>query len=374
MNHAGIHQLCSFDEKKLEQARLSGDSLFDPIVERYSSAIVESAFSSLFSGTTDAPMHPLVGDCASAFPSQQDADERLHEVGQRLFSLLGPEILLVLGACSLPLAFAAGNGVQVLHRIRRLQDDPIRRLCDTAQMVINVMQPRSLMKGRIGWRALLNVRLMHALVRHQLKTASKHPWDMRWGLPINQEDLAGTLLSFSVAVVHGLNRMGAPVSACEAEGYASVWRSVGQLLGIDAWLLPKSFAEMQSLAQRIGARQIRATPEGCLLAARLNESLARLFPITGYANSLTHFFLEDTAFGRDVATAIKLTPPNWTRGLVGIRAWQKRAGFSLLAVVPGARRRRSYIASRFVQRLLLHQRPVGARPFDIPEELARRWF
>ena len=59
--------------------------------------------------------------------------------------------------------------------------------------------------------------------------------------------------------------------------------------------------------------------------------------------------------------------------LVVARACQKRKLLALLNVVPGARWRRSFVARRFVQNMLLLRRPKGDSPFEIPEDLARTW-
>src|SRR2546430_5548445 len=44
-------------------------------------------------------------------------------------------------------------------------------------------------------------------------------WDSTWGTPINQEDLAGTLLSFSCLPTTSLQKLGVPVLPEEAEAY-----------------------------------------------------------------------------------------------------------------------------------------------------------
>ena len=280
---------------------------------------------------------------------------------------------LILGSYSLPLAYAAGNGVKVIYRARRLKEEPIRRLCDTAQMVINAMLPGQLETGGIGWHSTRKVRLIHALVRRHVQSDPENPWSSEWGTPINQEDLAGTLLSFSVAVVHGLKKMGAKLSQEDADAYVFAWASVGRLLGVDESLLTRTEAEAMSLALRIGERQVRSTPEGRELGRQLLGAVESLFPIPGYAASLSHFFLEDTVFGANVAQVLELPKPNWTRWLVRIRAAQKRVVLGLLDEVPGARRRRSFVASRFAQAMILHRRPDARVPFDVPERLTSLW-
>ena len=98
-----------------------------------------------------------------------------------------------------------------------------------------------------------------------------------------------------------------------------------------------------------------------------------LFPFKGYALSLSHFFLNGTPEGRRVIEALALAKPNWTRFLVGARATQKRFVLKLLEQVPGAKRRRSFLARRFTQTMILFKRPEIAGPFEVPPELLVRW-
>ena len=368
--------LCSLDDASLDRFRTIGDPVVDRLVHEYLERFpgeLGPLCRQLFSAPK-LPPHPLV-DAYLKRLAEEDAsvDTRASSEDQEIFDLYGPEVLLVLGSCSLPLAYAAGNGVQVVARARRLKDDPIRRLCDTAQMVINVMQPGALAPGAIGWSSARKVRLIHALLRRHVQADSAAPWDPAWGTPINQEDQAGTLLTFSVGVLHGLRRMGATISAEQGNAYIGAWGAVGALLGLDSALLPETEADAGALAMRIGARQIRKTPEGEELSRHLLSSVGSLFRIPGYAASLSHFLLDDTAFGAKVADVLSIPAPNWTSWLVRARAAQKRGTLRLLERVPGAKRRRSFVARHLVQRLLLLKRPDNHAPFEVPERLKVQW-
>ena len=316
---------------------------------------------------------PLVRSYLTELSRIDLVDQDVISRGQQLFGLYGPELLMILGSYSLPLAYAAGHGVQVVYRSRRLKDDPIRRLCDTAQMVVNVMQPGELEEGGVGWLATRKVRLIHALVRRRVQLDTANPWRAEWGLPINQEDQAGTLLTFSIATLHGLRRIGARVTSAEADAYITAWSAVGRLLGVDPSLLPLSEEEATDLALRIGERQVRPTSEGRQLTAQLLNSVQTLFPAPGYAASLTHFFLQDTVFGKNVAAALDLPKANWTRWFVTVRAAQKRMILRWLDWVPGARRRRSWVARQFAQRMILHKCPDADTPFEVPPTFRGRW-
>lgn len=60
-------------------------------------------------------------------------------------------------------------------------------------------------------------------------------WDINnYGIPINQEDMAATLLAFSVNVLVGIEIvLGQPLPENEQHDYLALWRYLGWLLGID---------------------------------------------------------------------------------------------------------------------------------------------
>jgi hypothetical protein len=138
-------------------------------------------------------------------------------------------------------------------------------------------------------------------------------------------------------------------------------------------LLPRDEDSAAPLALRIGQRQIRRTPEGVDLTRQLLSAVDSLFPIPGYGLSLTSFFLKDTIFGSNVAEALDLPSPNWTGWLVTARAAQKRVTLQLLERVPGAKARRSFVAKRFTQAMILLRRPDDRVPFEVAQPLLGKW-
>ena len=169
---------------------------------------------------------------------------------------------MALACASLPACYAARKGVQVLHLTARLQTDPVRRIGETAQLTLDAMAPGGLAPGGAGVRDAQKVRLMHAAVRHLVGTSGA--WDPDWGVPVNQEDLAGTLMTFSIVVVDSLRKLGVSVSDEEADAYFHAWNCVGHILGLDARLLdrhrgrgPRIVAARSSSASGRRARRAR---------------------------------------------------------------------------------------------------------------------
>jgi hypothetical protein len=204
--------------------------------------------------------------------------------GEVFFAEHGPEIMLVLGFYSLPMDYAA-RGVRVLYDTGYLVTHPNRRLLETMQMVIDVMSPGGLACEGKGITTALKVRLMHAAIRYLLlhgqgsvassgdppRTYTYPIWDSSLGLPINQEDMAGTLMSFSFLVLDGLRKLGIDVSSTEELAFLRAWRVVGTILGVNSKVIPETMEEASELTELIISRQIRPSQESCLMTAKLLE-------------------------------------------------------------------------------------------------------
>jgi len=363
-------------DAQLHAMREVGDPLVDELVEAHlgSKPAAAGKLLGLLFASPEMPDHPLVSAYMGRLPALVLEDPDRIKFGQEIFDLFGPEVLLILGSCALPLAYAAGNGVQVVSRARKLKEDPIRRLCDTAQMVINVMQPDGLTENGIGWISVRKTRLIHALIRFHTRSIRTDPWPPEFGVPVNQEDLTGTLLAFSIAVLQCLRKIGARISIEQGNAYIHAWVQIGRMLGLDPSFLPANEEDAIALALRIGERQIRATAEGKELSDELLNAVGSVFKVPGYAANLSHFFLEGSPFGEDVAKKLQIPAPRFSRWLVRTRAAQKRLELRLLEIVPGAKARRSRYVTRFVQQLLKWKRDGGDRvPFFIPPRLEIKW-
>lgn len=366
----------NIDGERLKALRLAGDPVVDDLVRKHagrSPEMLGELAAQLFRSARLPVDHPLVAEYLRIVPRVDLGDRVLLARGQALFALWGPEILLTLGCYSLPLVYAAAHGVQTIYRTRRLKRDAFRRICDTAQMVLNCMQPGELEEGGLGWWAARKVRLIHSLARLQLLTDRRDRWSMVWGLPINQDDQATTLLTFSVAALDGLRKMGAEIRQEDADAYVSAWSSIGRLLGVEESLLLADEAGAISFARQLAKRQYRATAEGKYLNDQLLVAMDTLFPVKGYSLALTDFFLTDNSFGADVKTMLQLPEPSWMSWVIRTRAASAKLVFPLLDVIPGAADRRRFIASRFAQKLLLQIRPDAEAPFDLAERLLVRW-
>jgi hypothetical protein len=220
--------------------------------------------------------------------------------GERVFAEHGPEIMMLLCCYSLPSSYAAKKGVQVLHRTAYLAKRPNRRLFETAQFIVDVLSPGGLLPGGKGVRTAQKVRLMHAAIRHLIGADRTVPWAVdQLGVPINQEDLLGTLMTFTWLILDGLVRLGVKLSPSDQQAYFDAWRVVGEVMGIEPALLPRTVAEAKEVTALIERRQVAESPEGReMMAALLGMMQTNLpHPFQSMPGCLMREFLPD-----DVAT------------------------------------------------------------------------
>ena len=173
-------------------------------------------------------------------------EDRLERAGVvfRRAGLLGG---LTLSLCSLVHGYAAPAGNKPLAFSGRLTQRAARRLAETSRFVKAVTDPGGLSPFEPGFRICLMVRLMHAQVRRLLLANGGYRVDL-WSPPINQHDMLATILLFSSVFVTGIRRLGVTVTPDEADDYQHLFRRVGELLGVDASLLPATFPEAERLA------------------------------------------------------------------------------------------------------------------------------
>ncbi|WP_339792497.1 oxygenase MpaB family protein [uncultured Imperialibacter sp.] len=190
---------------------------------------------------------------------------------QEFFSKHQPLILLCLGLYSLPYCYAAANGAKVLYHSKRLREAPGKRLTETASFVLDVSEPGAFDANGKGLRSILKVRLMHALTRSYIK--NQPFWQNDWGLPINQEDMAGTNLAFSLIVLRGLRKLGVDVKGAESKDFLQYWNLIGHLLGIEKELLKGNVKEALLLEKHIAKRHFVSSNEGIELTASLRKHI-----------------------------------------------------------------------------------------------------
>ena len=304
------------------------------------------------------------------------------KTAEQFFLLYGISSATQLSCASLPECYIMRYGTEVLSFTKFLQIDPARRIRETAQMIMSVMCPGGLIAdGRvgIGVHSTQKVRVMHAVIRYMIEHDPSTPAnstdpDLRrkFGRPINQEDLAFTLLTFSYIAVRSYMKLGVRMTQAEKDAYVHCWNVVGFLMGIREDLLPADYAESEKLYRAIREHQGGASEAGRALAAALLNLLEQLLPpgARHLPVTLTRYLI-----GTEAAEMLGLrTAPYRDR----IQFWcLLRMWRGVVMVSSWFHEDRPYrFASEWLHRRLLYRMGnlPGHAPFTIPPEFIERWF
>lgn len=275
---------------RLAEALSRTDPLADAVVESFASLPRGTGFrqlEALLTRGADAapeaaePLHALIAD-AERTPVW--VDPARIERGAHFF--MGSGLLggIVLGTESLVLGYASPGGNKPLVWTGALEERAGRRVGETARFVQAVSRPGGLVRSGAGFAIAVKVRVMHAEVRRLIRASGGFRVE-EWGEPINQHDMAATILLFSVAVLDGLTKLGLAIAPEDAEDFVHLWAYVAHLMGVEAALIPHSAAEGRRMGEMIAATQgppdddsralTRAFLEAGLRAAR-NDAERRL--------------------------------------------------------------------------------------------------
>ena len=362
----------TWDDDFLDSLRSQGDPPADAVV------------AGLFSGTGDATaafralvveQREVVNPGLATFldgqaPPPPWMDPDLVAAGQERFARWGAHVFTALYAAALPSAYACCRGVQVLGLTARLETDTKRRLNETAQFHLDVMEPGALDAGGRGCADVRHVRLMHAAVRWLIQNDPRVEWQPAWGTPINQEDLLETLLTFTEIVFEVFDRTGIVYSEEDADAYLHTWSLIGHYLGIRDDLLPLTRSQTSVLMPIVRRRQFGPSQPGPILMAALLEQGTRLAPpgLRGLPAATVRYYVGDAT-----ADILDVPKADWTKNLFGplaalsrrvslekvhrrlLQAVSEKIGFGMLSLAVQAER-------------------GGDRPaFEVPTSLAARW-
>lgn len=270
----------------------------------------------------DDPIPPGLPAEAQAFFEQTSALPDWAEPAkiaraQQIFADFGVFVTFGLFCSSLPQAYCAAHGAQVLTKTGAMLERVRQRIFETAQFLFDVLDEGSLAPGGRGIRTAQRVRLMHAAVRCLIRHRVGSDWDAaKLGEPINQEDLAGTLMTFSVVTYEAAKRLGVSLTEQDGDAWVHHWTVVGHLMGIREELLPKDLADGQKLMAAIRERQWAPSGAGQQLAAALVDMMQELFTrdidaVDGLTPTLVRYLAGDRC-----ADMLGLPESDWTELLV----------------------------------------------------------
>lgn len=304
------------------------------------------------------------------------ADRDRMAAGQRFFNNWDLEICTALFTASLPSAYAGRWGVSVLSRVSQLAEPGTvaRRISETGQMLLDITEPGALEPHEgVGYKRIVNVRVLHATIREVL--LSKHPpggsWDVSSGIPVNQEDLLATLMTFTVVVLRALKQMGIDVTQEDQEAYLHLWAVVGDLLGIrEAKVLLRGPQYADDLTTKLQKSLQAPSADGRFLMSILLYEMELAMPL-GWLKAprtVVRFLIGD-----QVADMIGMPGAAWWSPMLSLVA-DLNKGLHRSPMTRHIGAFPSRMVGRRIIQLWIDQHQRGERhPFLVGDERARRW-
>jgi hypothetical protein len=375
----------TWTDEFLDQARQEGDPLADATVSaifaRGQVAAVNEAFGLLLRND-QLPLEQLPVELCQFLeaisPLPDWADPGFIRHAEQFFLSWGLLCLASLAAAGLPECYALADEARVLAITRRLTNQAPRRIIETAQLTVRVMDQGGLGPDGKGIRAAQKVRLLHATMRKLIRmdpppeAATRPPrdhfealaffsWPAEFGRPISQEHLAYTLLTFSYVVPRSLERFGAPVTAQDWTAYLHCWNVVGHLLGLRRDLMAETKEDAAWLFARIKARHQADTPDGRALTDAVLAWMAGMLPCRclNWVPPLVMWMLLDPP----TAAILGVPPPSWPGRLL----------LAIYRVLPFVFEPNLILGRWMVSYLTALPRGWQRGLFDLPDSLQKPW-
>ena len=319
------------DDVFLNQIQRLGDPDADDCVRQLRGLSSDQDFRSQFHQLTTndaslpADLPPVVEAFFERFHGLPEPDgvpvnmERLR-AGQKVFldnCLLSCVVLLLK---SVPEGYQAPNLTAILHRTRNLEDHTYVRLLGVLQMVVNVCSIGGFETKGAAIVTANKLRLLHAGIRH-IVARTIPDYGARFGMPVNLEDMLGTIMGFSMLVVDGFACLEVPLSAKEADDFYYVWTVFALIMGIhppgrpsDTSWVPQSLAEAREFYRSYARRHYRPAaenPTGVELTVSLLQMVNSLLPDTFLKHfglsRLPKLYLQDL-IGKEAMKALGVRP------------------------------------------------------------------
>ncbi len=225
------------------------------------------------------------------------------EKGAEFFEKHGPWITFSLGVRSLLKQYAHTKAIEVLRLTTLLVKHVNRRILETMQFVLDVMSigwdtktsngHKKLNLDHPGLLSIKKLRLVHAMIRyrllHKMYDTSLGDFDETLlGHPINQEDMAFAIHTFSIEIIEGLRELRVTISDEDAENYFQCWKIIGRGLGIRKELEPENYADAMALQALIYQRHFTLpNTTGPILSKALMGWFTSTVPLLGEKTLIT---------------------------------------------------------------------------------------
>lgn len=291
-----------YDDAFMDALRLQGDDLADATVEALFSGGHVARFNTLMRWFTtsgqplpDGLPEPARDYLRATATAPDWVDWTVMDEARRFFIDNDVHISTALSFASMPACYMVPHVARLLSATHAL-DYPSRRMAETGQFTVHLMQPDAFEAGGRFLPSAQKVRLLHASIRRHLREAGRWPEPV----PICQEDMLGGLMMFSIQVLDALHRLGVHMTQQGAEAYYYAWRVVGAILGCDPAVIPPDLQAAREFSDRYMLRHMGPSDEGAHLTRRLIELYEEVVPGTlldPVVPALIRFLIGDTAAG-----------------------------------------------------------------------------
>ncbi|MFC8920667.1 oxygenase MpaB family protein [Streptomyces sp. NPDC047821] len=289
-------------EASMDALRQAGDELADATVATLFERGQVGTFNTLmrYVSTAGAPLPDGLPDVAREYleatrvpPSWVDWAEM--EKARLFFVDNNVHISTALSFASMPACYVVPHVARLLSATHGLKY-PSKRMAETGQFTVYLMQPDAFEAGSRFIPAAQKVRLLHASIRHHLRRENR--WDeAALGVPICQEDMIGGQMFFSMLVLDSLHRLGIHMSTDGAEAYYYAWRVVGAMLGVDQAAVPKTLEDARRFLDLYMVRHMGPSDEGTHLTRQLIDLYEEVVPGTFFdpiVSALIRYLIGDT--------------------------------------------------------------------------------
>jgi hypothetical protein len=175
---------------------------------------------------------------AETIPDWVDLDKLCR--GQRALRRGGADGMYIARDVSLLGGYQFSGFNKTLLRTGALEKGSNKRFAETMQWAMDVISEDGLAPLGVGYRSTIRVRLIHALVRRNVAAMPDWRGD-EWGVPVNQTDMAATLVGALIAPPAGAIGMGILPRPADLDAIAHLTRYVGWLIGVQDEWLPHNF-------------------------------------------------------------------------------------------------------------------------------------
>ncbi|MGW0562808.1 oxygenase MpaB family protein [Streptomyces sp. NPDC003016] len=292
----------TYTQASMDALRLAGDELADATVATLFERGEVGTFNTLmrYVSTVGQELPQGLPEVAREYLHESSAPPAWVDWGEmekaRLFFIdNNVHISTALSFASMPACYVLPHVAKLLSATHGLKY-PSKRMAETGQFTVYLMQPDAFEAGSRFIPAAQKVRLLHASIRHHLKREGR--WDIAGlGTPICQEDMIGGQMMFSIQVLDALHRLGIHMSTEGADAYYYAWRVVGAMLGIDQNHVPEDLQAAREFSDLYMTRHMGPSEEGAQLTRQLIDLYEEVVPGTFFdpvVGALIRYLVGDT--------------------------------------------------------------------------------